>query len=299
MTRNEFDIEELRHVAEHAAGEQLEGGVGRLIGIALGLALLHLVEQTADARIVFRHRDADAVELGEDVGASALVGDEQPAPVADEVRWHVLVGARILLHGGDMDAAFMREGRLADIRRVAVRRAIEKLIEDARDVGERAEPLRRDAGLVALSVVRFQHQRRDDRGEIGVAAALAEPVQRALDLARTGAHRGERIGHAIVGIVVHMDAEMVAGDVLHHLGHDRLDLLGQRAAIGVAQHDPAGAGLVRRLGAGKRVLGVRLVAVEEMLAVEQRLAPRRHDRRDQFGDVSRFSSGVMPSATST
>ena len=72
-----LDVEELRHIAEHAAREQLEGGVRRLIGIAWRLALLHLVEQPADARIVLRHGDADAVELGEDIGAAGLVGDEQ------------------------------------------------------------------------------------------------------------------------------------------------------------------------------------------------------------------------------
>ncbi len=137
------------------------------------------------------------------------------------------------------------------------------------------EPLRRHPGLEALGIIRLQHQGRDDRGEVGVAAALAEPVQGALDLADAGAHGGERIGDAIVGVVMDVDAEMIAGDVLDHLADDRLDLLGQRAAIGVAQHDPAGAGLVGRLGAVDGVIGIGLVAVEEMLAVEQRLAPAR------------------------
>ena len=280
----QLDVEELRHIAEDAAGEQLEGSVRRLIGIAIGLALLHLVEQPGDARIVLRHGDADAVELGEDVGAAALIGDKQSPPVAHCLRRHVLIGARVLLHGRDMDAAFVGEGRLADIGCAAVRRAIEQLIENARGVGERLELLRRHPGLEALRIVSLQQQCRDDGGEIGVAATLAEPVQRALDLAGAGAHRGERIGHAIVGVVMHMDADVVAGDVLHNLDHDPLDLLRQRAAIGVAQHHPAGAGLVGRLGAGKRVIGIGLVAVEEMLAVEQRLAPRGDDGRDQLSD---------------
>ena len=105
-------VEELRHVAEHAPRQQLEGGFGRLIGIAHRLALLHLLEQARDARIVLRHGDADALELGEDVGAAGLVGDQQLAPVADRLGRHMLVGARVLLHGRDMDAAFMGEGRL-------------------------------------------------------------------------------------------------------------------------------------------------------------------------------------------
>ena len=148
-----------------------------------------------------------------------------------------------------------------------------------------AELLRRDGRLEALGIVRLQHQRRNDRGEIGVAAALAEPVQRALDLPRAGAHRRERIGHAVVGVVMHMDAETIAGDGLDHLGDDRLDLLGQRAAIGVAQHDPARAGLIGRFGASQRVIGIGLVAVEEMLAVDQRLAARRHHGLDRLLDA--------------
>src|SRR6476660_9454557 len=105
-----------------------------------------------------------------------------------------------------------------------------------------------------------------------------------LSLSGAGAHRGERIGHAIVGVVMHVDADMIAGDVLHNIGHDPLDLLRQRAAIGVAQHHPAGAGLVGRLGAGERVIGIGLVAVEEMLAVDERLAPRGDDGRNRLSD---------------
>ena len=62
------------------------------------------------------------------------------------------------------------------------------------------------------------------------------------------------------------------GMCLHHLADDRLDLVRQRAAIGVAQHDPARAVLVGGLGAGQRIVRIGLVAVEEMLAVEQHLA---------------------------
>ena len=99
---------------------------------------------------------------------------------------------------------------------------------------------------------RLQLQRRDDRDEIGVAAALAEAVERALDLARAGAHGGERIGHRLLGVVMGMDADMIAGDLLDHLADDRLDLVRQRAAIGVAQHHPARAGVIGGLGAGQR-----------------------------------------------
>ena len=51
----------------------------------------------------------------------------------------------------------------------------------------------------------------------------------------------------------------------------RLDFMRQRAAIGVAEHDPAGTLLVGGARAGKRERRIGLVAVEEMLAVEQDL----------------------------
>src|SRR5712691_8513678 len=49
-----------------------------------------------------------------------------------------------------------------------------------------------------------------------------------------------------------------AGHVLDHRADDRLDLVRQRAAVGVAQHDPARAGLVSGARAGERVVGIGL-----------------------------------------
>ena len=69
-------------------------------------------------------------------------------------------------------------------------------------------PISKRVGKLVL-----QPQRRDQRTQIGVAAALAEPVQRALDLPRARTHRGQRIGHRLLGVVMGVDADMTAGDV--------------------------------------------------------------------------------------
>ena len=95
------------------------------------------------------------------------------------------------------------------------------------------------AGLAA----HLEHEGGDERDQVGVAAALAEPVDRALYLARARAHGGERIGNRVVGVVVAVDAEALAGNALGRGGDDALDLVRQRAAVGVAQHDPARARL--------------------------------------------------------
>ena len=83
--------------------------------------------------------------------------------------------------------------------------------------------------------------------------------------------------------------------------HDPLDVVRQRAAVGVAQHEPARARLHRAFEHPQAELGVALVAVEEVLGVEQHVAgPRRcrnstesrdhrhalvERRAERFGDV--------------
>ena len=69
-----------------------------------------------------------------------------------------------------------------------------------------------DAGLVAAGVGLLEQERRDEGDEVGVAAALAEAVERALHLARPGVDGGERVRDRVAGVVVGVDAEAVAGD---------------------------------------------------------------------------------------
>ena len=77
---------------------------------------------------------------------------------------------------------------------------------------------------------------------------------------------------------------MAARDVFCHVADDGLDLVWHGAAIGVAQHHPARPGIVRRFGAGEREIGVLLVAVEEVLAIDHHLAPRRLRSNDAVAD---------------
>ncbi len=111
-----------------------------------------------------------------------------------------------------MNAGLGGEGGGADVRGVPVGRAIEQFVEGARDRSDLAQSLRGDAGLETLAKLRLQRQRRDETDEIGVAAALAKAVQRALHLPRAGADGGERIGDRIAGVVMGVDAEIFARD---------------------------------------------------------------------------------------
>ncbi len=180
----------------------------------------------------------------------------------------MLVEGRVFRDGGGVQPRLVGEGRGADIGGVPVGRAVQALVEGAREGGKAAQPLGRDAGLVA----ELERQRRDQADEIGVAAALAQAVQRALDLPGAGADGGEAVGDGVLGVVVGVDAELLGRHDRGNLLGDRLHLVRQRAAIGVAEDNPAGAGGKRRLEAGQRIVGIGLEAVEEMLGVEHQLA---------------------------
>ena len=125
----------------------------------------------------------------------------------------------------------------------------------------------------------------DDSGEVAVAGALAQAVQRALHVAGAGAHRGHRVGHRTARVVVAVDADdHVVADVAVNVGHDRLDLVRQRATIGVAQHDVRGAFHHGGLEGTQRELGVALEAVEEVLHVDEHPPALAGEERDRIGD---------------
>ncbi len=166
-------------------------------------------------------------------------------------------------------AALVGEGALADVGRVLVRGQVEALVQEPRDPRQLGQLVVADADLE----LGLQLQGGDQRDQVGVAAALAQPVERALNVAHPGANRGQRVGDGVAGIVVGVNAQVGAGNMLGHLADDPLDLVRQGAAVGIAEHDPAGTGLVGRLDAGQRIVGIGLVAIEEVLGIEHRLAP--------------------------
>ena len=134
---------------KRAPRQQLEGGIRAVIGIALGLALLHLAQQRVEARVVLGDVDADALQFGQQVRLAGLVGDQHLAAVAHRLGRHVLVGLGLLHDGRGMDAGLGGEGALAHIGRLAVGRAVQQLVEGARDWVSCGEPLVVDAGLEA------------------------------------------------------------------------------------------------------------------------------------------------------
>ena len=185
-----------------------------------------------------------------------------------------------------MQPGLVGKGRGADIRRAAQGHAVQDVVEHAARLRHPLQRVHRDAGVEPAGIGFLQEQRRDQAGEVGIAAAFAKPVQRALDLARARGDGGERIGDAKPRVVMGVDADMVARHARRdHGAGGGLNVGRQGAAIGVAEDNPAGARVIGRLAAGGGVIRVGLPAVEEMFGIEKRLAPLRDDMGDGGGDV--------------
>ena len=286
------DVEVVGQAVEGTQRHQLEARRSTVVGVALALTLLHVGKQRRDARIVGGDVDADFVKTGAHVGTPRLVGDQDVAAVAHRFRRNVLVGARILGHGRAVEPALVGEGGIADVGRMGVGGAVEALVEQTRNTGELAEAVYADTCLIGVGELGLEQERGNQGDKVGVAATFAEAVERALDLAHTGAHRSKTVGDGVLGIVLGVNAELVAGDMGHDLADDALDLVGQRAAVGIAQHDPACAGIGGSAQAVEGKARIGLVAVEEVLGVEHRFLPAGDGRGDAVGDQGdRFFGG--------
>src|SRR2546422_3208095 len=113
-------------------------------------------------------------------------------------------------------------------------------------------------------------ERRDERDQVEVAAALAVPIDGALDVHASRAHRRQRVRHRKAAVVVRVNAERcteLRPDVAHPLLHYFREL----PSVGVAQDDAVRAGASRRPQRGEGVVRVQAVVVEEVLCVVDHL----------------------------
>ena len=69
-----------------------------------------------------------------------------------------------------------------------------------------------------------------------------------------------------------VNADMIARNLFADFADDLFHFVRQRAAISVAEHDPARPFIIGRFRAGERISRIGLVTIEKMLAVEQHLA---------------------------
>ena len=204
--------------------------------------------------------------LVQDVGAAGLIGDENAADIADLVRFDVFVGQRVALDGADVDAALVGKGRFADIGLVAVVRQVGQFVDQTGGAVEAVDVFAHLAGQAHL-----EDQGRDDRGQVGIAAAFAEAVDRALDLIDAAGDRQQGVGDGGFRVVVGVDAELdlcsVAVEILFDPFDDRRQFMGQGAAVGVAEDDGLRSA-VDGPGQGRQgIVRIVLEAVEKMLGI--------------------------------
>ena len=175
----------------------------------------------------------------------------------------MLVGVGAPGQGAGVQPGLVGERRSAHVGLLRVGRPVDHLGDPAGDRRQQLQPLGRQRPHAHLGA-----EVGDDRHQVAVAGALAVAVDGALHVSGPGPHPGEGVGHTAAGVVVQVHPHGGAQPV-DDLGHDGVHLVRQRPAVGVAQHQPLGAGLGDRRQHGQRVVGVVLVAVEGVLGVEE------------------------------
>ena len=120
---------------------------------------------------------------------------------------------------------------------------------------------------------RLEREVGHDADHVGVAAALAVAVDGGLHVAHAGGHRRQRVGHRQLGVVVRMDAPRdlrrigIGRQRVTGVDEDVQQLVGERAAVGVAEHEVPRTRLARSTQRVQGVRAVRLVAVEVVFRV--------------------------------
>ena len=188
----------------------------------------------------------------------------------------MLVGARQLLHGVDVQTAFVRERRHSHVGRADIVRHVGQLIHKMGQISE--------SGQIQAEIdAHLQLQIRHRGGQVAVAHALAIAVDRPLHLHRSRADGRESVGDSDPAIVVRVDSHgnSQRGD---HRARGLLHEIREASAVGFAEDDEIRAGFVRGFYGLERIFGILPVAVEKMFGVVQHLAPVRLQMANRIGD---------------
>ncbi len=232
-----LDLEVVGLPPRRLAQQELERSVGDLEVVAAVLEGLQVSSTLDDASESSSRPSSSALSANVDRPAISDTTKRVPLPTASGGDVLVRVAA-----AGDrtgVQSRLVGEGCAAHIGLLRVGREVHELGDVVRDRRDPLETLRGDGADVEL-----QRQVGDRSGEVGVAGPLAVPVHASLDVGRTGPDPGDRVGHGTAGVVVEVHADL-ALEVGHHAGHDALDVVGEGATVGVAQHEGLGPGFLR------------------------------------------------------
>jgi hypothetical protein len=128
------------------------------------------------------------------------------------------------------------------------------------------------------------------RAEVQVAASLAKPVDRSLDLRRSHLDGGQRVGDGQLSVVVAVDPQSRPDNFLD--APDRLaDMARQPASVRIAENDPVRPTLLGGLEALQGELRIGPKAVKKVLRIEDDLRNPLFHVRDRIRD--HFQIGLL------
>ena len=244
------------------ANEKLKRRVCRLEVISLVFEILDSVNN--ELRFVRGELEARILRLREDCGPTGEFGDDRPRRIPNRRRGEMLVRVWPACQRRRVEAGLVGECRDADIWQVIVESEVDDLRDVVRDAGEVGEPILGN-GLVP----HLDRDVRDDRTEVSVPGPFTVSVDTPLDLRDAGRRRGETICDRGPRIVVKVAPERRIGECGGDLSDNAFHIMWQRAAVCIAEDEtlsPAVAGGPER---GECELGIRPIAVEEMLGIEE------------------------------
>src|SRR5215211_4643398 len=257
-----LQLEERPVLPRGTPDQQRERGVGRLVMIALVLALLYGPED--QGRILGLEPEFPC--LGPDGVLPREFPYGRPPYVPYGLGRDVLVGRRVLRDAVDVQPAFVRKRATPHVGTMRVRRQVHELRDVVGDLGEPPQPL-----VIHDLEAHLELQVGDGRNEVAVAAALPDTVYRSLYVRRPRLYRHQGIRHPTPRVVVGVDAYLCVRELAHRARHDRLELGRQGPAVRVTKDQSCrprfGGGAAPR----QRVRRLVTAAVAAVLGVEDDL----------------------------
>ena len=260
-----------------APAEQFEAGFGGLIDVPLVFVILEAFEEFTLEGFVVCDIEFSADFFG-DAAGTAEFADEDASGVADLLGVGVFVTSGDAADGVDVHASLVSEGGVSDVGLAVVGNEVCDFVGVSTDLGEPSQAVWGENVLVE-----FECEVSGDGGEVGVATPFAHAVDCSLRVGGTVGDGSEGISDGEARVVMGMDAEAggeVGSDFVDYLA----DLFGQRSAIGVAQDDAGGAGVLGGQQGFERVFRVGEVAVEKVFGIVDHFAASFRAVSDGVGD---------------
>ena len=257
------EIEERLVFSDEAVNYQLERRISALILIALVFFLLQDIEQLRDLRRILVKIGIELLYLLEHRRLAGHFRKQEAPTVADRFGVDMLERFAKFQNAVGVHSRFMGECAAPDERHIPVQSYIGYRRYLYRRRSQIFEILLRDTLIVG-----FYLQIGDYRSELRVSAPLAEADKRALHLlcARSYRHECARARH--VRIVVGVDSYICTRKGFYDLAGDFFNIIGERAAVRVAERQAVRAAAQSRAQAFERVADIVRHTVKEVLGVE-------------------------------